>query len=886
MNSQEVLQNFFGYSEFRQGQEEIISSIIKGENVLVILPTGGGKSLCYQIPALISPGFAIVISPLIALMKDQVDALNKRETVSAFINSSLNFGEVEKVLNSLAHGSIKILYLSPEKISNKNFAERLKSLKPTNLFVDEAHCISEWGHNFRPSYRKIREFVEFIEVRNVSAFTATATEDVRKDIIEQLGLANPKVFVRGFERDNFHLNVIHTPHKKEKAAEILKGNNEPAIIYTSTRKYAEEVCDFLRSSRIDSSYYHAGLTSELRRIIQDDFLSGRVKVIAATNAFGMGIDKSDIRTIIHFNIPGTIENYYQEIGRAGRDGKNSNIFLLYDERDRQIQEYFIASSNPTRQQIEDVYQMICDAGKVALGRVPDKSIQLDKNFFSLLNLKKINQGLCDSATTILEESNYIRRNSDYENNHYGLFLLEPNRLNQYAKNFTDAELKDLIFLLAREYGSKLFNSRTQLNLKKLSQLLEISEHSVIEQLQTLNRAGIFSYEQPLLFPSVKLTAPRVEAKYIKLDLERTRRLTQHAKEKLEKMIGYAFADVCRFRYILEYFGQFDGNYKCKKCDVCTGSILTSKTTLHYIEELILNTIHESDTPIKKKDVVQILTGKTDLPSLRNFLTFASCTHFKKDEIENSILSLQNKGLLLNLKDVLSLPEKGAEHFLFVKKETLPMKPGGKYEEELKLFNLLRQIRKEAAEKFSQPANLICPDEVLREIVKINPKTHSGLLSVKGFNQRMFNKVGEEFLNAITETYSRVDFPKGNIRTSPREKLSGKSFAQSKSSANKPGEKNIPDNILKVLELVQKKYSLADISKLTKLPESIVSTQIETLIEMEPQLEIDFLFEKKELNEINKKIDEGITDLRMLREELDNKISYAKLRIAAAKRRVS
>lgn len=862
MNPKDILKKFFGHPEFRPAQAEIVSAILNDENVLTILPTGGGKSICYQIPALMSARFSIVISPLIALMKDQVDSINRIETVAAFINSSLDLRDTEKVMQSLAGGSIKILYVSPEKLSNRYFAERLKSLQPSYLFVDEAHCISEWGHNFRPSYRKIREFVEFLGITNVSSFTATATEDVRKDIIDQLGLKDVKVFVRGFERENFHLNVIHTPRKKEKIAELLKLMKQPAIIYTATRKSAEEVTEFLRSNRIDCTYYHAGLSSEVRRMVQDDFLTGRIRVIAATNAFGMGIDKSDIRIIIHFNITGTIENYYQEIGRAGRDGKDASIYLLYDERDRQIQEYFISSSRPTRQQIEEVYQLICDCGKIAIGNLSGKEIPLDKNFLSLLGSKKINQGLVNASIKILEESGYIRRRSDFENNHYGQFLLDPKRLNQFTKSFTDAELKDLILLLARENGSKIFQSKVQLSIKKLSHLLDISEETIIELLQTLNRAGIFQYEQPSLFPSVKLLSPRVDAKQIQLNLERTRKLADHAKEKLDKMIGYAFTDKCRFRYILEYFGQFNTNYKCGKCDVCTGSVKSSKVTLEYLEEIILQTIHESSTPIKKKNLIQILTGKTDLPSLKKFSTFNSCTHFSKDEIDNSINSLVNSNMLINSKEILSLSSNGTDNFTFIEDDLPRVAADNKYEEDLKLFNLLRQIRKEAADKFGQQAPLICTDEVLREIVQIKPVTHSELLNVNGFNQRMFNKIGEEFLSVL------------------------KTLSDSKTFNAKLKQRNIPENILKVLELVQKKYSLYDISSFTKLPESIVSTQIETLIELQPALEVDFLFEKNELKEINKKIDDGILDLKSLREAFDKKISYAKLRIAVAKRRVS
>jgi len=862
ITAKDILLKFFGYSEFRPGQLEIISSILNEENILAILPTGAGKSLCYQIPALMSKTFAIVVSPLIALMKDQVDALNARENISAFINSSSDPRESDKVISGLTSGKIKILYVSPEKLTNSNFAERMKSLKPSYLFVDEAHCISEWGHNFRPSYRKIKKFISFTGVKNISAFTATATEDVRTDIVKQLELNNPRIFVRGFERDNLCLNVLHTTHKKEKCVDILKGKNQPAIIYTSTRKSTEEVADFLRLNKIDAVYYHAGLTSELRRMIQDDFLSGRKNTIVSTNAFGMGIDKSDVRTIIHYNLPGTIENYYQEIGRAGRDGKESDIFLLYDEKDKLIQQYFISSANPSRFQIENVYDTLYNCGNVALGSMPHKDISLDANFFSLLEQKGMNHGLIDSSLRVLEESGYLKFKSDLENKHFVQFLLEPTRLNSFLKNFTDNEAKDVILFLAREYGSIVFNSKVKINIQKLCDVLELSNHEIIIQLERLSSIGIVAYEKPLLFPAVSLMQNRALANEILLDMNRVESIAQHSKMKLERIIHYANTDNCRFKYLLEYFGQQDDNYKCNKCDRCRGYSEVGKITLEYLEEIILQTIHEAKLPIKKKNVLEIVSGKTDLSSLKKFSTFGSGVHFKKDEIEKSLGNLERAGLITILNNVLTLSEKGIEQFSVLEELDQPVGSNKEYENDLKLFNFLRQIRKEAAERFNQKPNLICPDEVMRTITKLKPSSPSELLNISGFNNRMFNKIGEDFLNTLKE------------------------FKTSENLSKKLQNKNLPDNINQVLELVQKKYSLQDIASLTKLPEAIVSTQIETLIEAIPDLEIDSLFEKNELKLIYEKIDFGLTDLKGLRESLNNTISFAKLRIAVAKKRVS
>lgn len=856
-----ILNKFFGYTEFRTSQEEIINSIIEGQNVLAILPTGGGKSICYQIPSLMSKTFGIVISPLIALMKDQVDSINSQQPIAAFINSTLDYRETEKVLENFRNGKFKLLYLSPEKLNNQSFIERIKSLNPEYVFVDEAHCISEWGHNFRPGYRKIKSFIDYVEIKKVAAFTATATSDVRKDIIDQLGLASPKIIVRGFERANFHLHVFQTPRKKEKLVEILSMNPGCRIIYAATRKLTEEIAEHLRSYSIDAVYYHAGLTAELRRLIQDDFISGRVQTIVATNAFGMGIDKSNIRSIIHFNMPGTIENYYQEIGRAGRDGNESNIFLLYDEKDKIIQQFFINTSFPTREQIEIVYDALCNRSSVALGTRPDEAILLDKNFYSLVQPKKISNGIAESAIRVLEESGYTKGKSPAEHKHFCKFLLEPSKLSLYVKFFADNEMKDLVVLISREYGGNIFSQKTSLSIHNLARTLDTTTDEIIDQLETLSRAGILEYERPTFEPSVYLTTERVKAADLKLNLDKTKNILEHSKLKLEKMIGYVFSEECRFKYILEYFGQTTTDYKCGKCDRCSGSSGLKQNTLDYLEEIILQTVHEAKIPLKKKYIVQLLTGKSKHPSIRKFSTYGTCIHFKNDEIERAIDSLIHSKMLLGANDTIVLAHAAIEEYASPANDEKEVS-NANFENELKLFNLLRQVRKEAAAKFNQPAEIICPDEVLRLITKEKPATHSALLKIKGFNKRILNKVGDEFLNLIRE------------------------FKQSSDLSCLLKNKNLPDQAFKILELVQKKYSLFDIASFTKLPESIVSAQIETLIEMIPGLEINSLFEKKEFEIINKKIDSGITDLKELRTELENKIGYAKLRIALAKKRVT
>ncbi len=857
MTAKEALEQYFGFKDFRPGQQEIISSILEGKNVLAILPTGGGKSICYQIPALISPSFSIVISPLIALMKDQVDSINKRENIAAFVNSSLEFREAEKILQSVSQGQIKLLYLSPEKIDNKQFAERIRFLNPSYIFVDEAHCISEWGHNFRPSYRKIKQFIEFLGIDNISAFTATATNDVRKDILEQLGMKNPKVFVRGFERKNLHLNVVYTKQKKEAVIKLLNKDSLPAIIYTATRKHTEEVNEFLRLNGLDSAYYHAGLAPEMRRIIQDDFINDRVKIVAATNAFGMGIDKSDIRTVIHYDIPGNIENYYQEIGRAGRDGNDSNIFLLYQERDRLIHEFFIKNSFPSKEQIQITYDAICDYGNVALGFIQSE-IPIDKNLLSFLAGKDINRSIAEASIRQLEDSGYITSLSEFRKKHFMQFAVDPEKLNSFLKNFTDNELKDLVLILIKEYGSSIFRHKTLLNITRLSQLLNTDIHEITNELAKLNQSGLIIYEEPSRFPTVDVITPRIRSEELKLNYQKLSQLYNHSIEKLDKMIGYVSADKCRFNYILNYLGEDNKAYKCGKCDVCKGLVYSNGNS-DYFESHILETLVEFDNGIKLKDLFDILTGNSKKDTHRKISTYGSCTHNNKIEFNSALdrLKLFDKIILDN------------GYIKIIKDETLPkhndsdsIENEADYEEGLKLFNLLRQIRKEAAHRFNQPPHMICPDNIVREIAVKRPHSFSEMMDINGFNKRMFNKIGEEFLNAIKES---VD---------------------SSSLNKKLRHKKIPDNIKQVLELAQKKYTLNDIASLTKLPESVVSIQIETLLEIFPELETEHFFDAGEHSKIQAKIDEGVLDIKLLKESLDGKISYAKLRIALAKKRVN
>ncbi|MBA3386241.1 MAG: RecQ family ATP-dependent DNA helicase [Chthoniobacterales bacterium] len=360
MNQREALEKYFGFREFLDAQEEVVSAVINGADALVVMPTGGGKSLCYQLPALLLEGTTVVVSPLIALMKDQVDALQRRGIAATLINSSISPEEQRERIRALARGEFKLVYIAPERFRSRSFLEALGQSTIALFAVDEAHCLSMWGHDFRPDYFRLDRVLETLGRPQVAAFTATATPEVRQDILTHLRLREPREFVAGFARPNLSLLVRQTENESRKYERIqaLLTEHRTGIIYCATRKRAEAVAANLERAKVSSILYHGGMNEEERARAQDAFMEGKRDVVVATNAFGMGIDRSDIRFVAHFDVPGSVEAYYQEAGRAGRDGEPATCELLFNLADTRVQEFFIDGSNPPRAFIAETYEML------------------------------------------------------------------------------------------------------------------------------------------------------------------------------------------------------------------------------------------------------------------------------------------------------------------------------------------------------------------------------------------------------------------------------------------------------------------------------------------------------------------------------------------------
>ncbi len=397
------LQKHFGFDDFREGQREVIGSILQGKDAVVVMPTGSGKSLCYQLPAMVLDGVTLVVSPLIALMKDQVDALRARGLPATFINSSISESEQRARIESLRRREQKLVYIAPERFRSSRFNAALQSI-PVSLFaVDEAHCISTWGHDFRPDYLRLRSVIGSLGRVQTLALTATATPYVRSDIIQQLGLKEPQTFVSGFDRPNLSIEVVHTEKERQKITHISRlAKRQPGsgIIYTTTRKAVEQVGAKLQTAGLSVSTYHAGMPDSVRIKAQDSFMSGRTQMIVATNAFGMGIDKPDIRFVVHYQMPGSIEAYYQEIGRAGRDGLPSTCVLLFNYADKNTHDFFIEGSYPDFKVIKEVYDTLA---VTKLRRIELSTAEIASR------ISTGNEMAVQSALYVLERAGHIQR---------------------------------------------------------------------------------------------------------------------------------------------------------------------------------------------------------------------------------------------------------------------------------------------------------------------------------------------------------------------------------------------------------------------------------------------------------------------------------------------
>jgi ATP-dependent DNA helicase RecQ len=618
-NNLQILKQYWGYDTFRPLQKEIIEATLSRQDVLALLPTGGGKSICFQVPALCMEGICIVITPLIALMRDQVEQLKRRDIKAVAIHSGLNAREIDILLDNCVNDpSIKFLYLSPERLKSDLLIERIKKMNVCLLAVDEAHCISQWGYDFRPAYLEISEFRKLIPSVAVIALTATATPDVKKDIQEKLNFKNGQVFVKSFARANLSYSCFEEEDKIKKLIEVLTNVKGSSIVYVRSRKNTKEIADLLKKKQISASAYHAGMSTNDRNNIQDLWIKNKIRVMVSTNAFGMGIDKPDVRTVIHLTPPESLEAYYQEAGRAGRDEQKAYAVLLFSKQELEELQLRINQKYPPVELIKKTYQSLANYFKIAVGS--SLLAAYDFNEEEFYNIYKLPKKETFYALKRLEIEGFIQLNEGYH---------KPSRLhipvnNTFLYDFQLAhpELDKLIKSILRIYGGELFHTFLEISEQKIAAQAEINTAEVRKKIQHLQSLSLFLYEPAHSAPQIVFTTFRYDAAKLPLNLSAINLRKEEETKKVQYIVQYASQNRrCRSLMLQEYFGE-QSDIECGVCDICSkkkkleqnlDNVGISKKLL----ELISAGIHQIDLLVAKKElgpkdnILKILQQLTD-----------------------------------------------------------------------------------------------------------------------------------------------------------------------------------------------------------------------------------------------------------------------------------
>lgn len=616
----EILKKYWGYERFRPLQQDIINSVLKGHDTLALMPTGGGKSICFQVPALVKEGLCLVISPLIALMKDQVLNLKKKGIPALSIYSGMNFPEVRKTLQNATYGNFKFLYVSPERLETDLFLEYLP-LIPVNLIaVDEAHCISQWGYDFRPPYLRIAALREHLPRIPFLALTASATPEVQKDIVEKLGFGpDQECFHQSFERANLSYSAFHLSSRQNKLIEILRKVPGSGIVYCKSRKRTKEIAGLLKLNGIIADHYHAGLSNEERNKRQEDWINNKTRVIACTNAFGMGIDKPDVRTVIHYDVPDALENYYQEAGRAGRDEKKAYAVLFYNDTELNDLQKQSEIRFPVKEKIRSVYAALCNYFQLPSGCGEGLSYDFDINSF----VKRFKQEVftVNSVLKILEQEELISYSEQFFSPSTVEFSIMKSDLEQFEISYP--HYNEVIKGLLRFYEG-IFDYQASINEAQLAKFIAIKEEDLVALLHQIQKMAIIKYTPQKEKPQILFLKNRVNAADLVINEKRLLKRKQAFETRLSAMTGYVTnQNRCRSEMIADYFND----KSVKPCGICDNCLAIKKLAISNEE---YNAI--------KDGVKKVISTKA--VSLKQLLQELSS--FKQDKIMKTMTFLQEE----------------------------------------------------------------------------------------------------------------------------------------------------------------------------------------------------------------------------------------------------
>ncbi|MDH7514316.1 MAG: RecQ family ATP-dependent DNA helicase [Bacteroidota bacterium] len=875
-DAREILRKYFGYEDFRPGQDEIIRSVLDGRDTLAVMPTGGGKSICYQIPALLLEGLTIVVSPLISLMHDQVESLLRAGIRATFVNSMLDFRDALERMEKAQRGVYRLIYVAPERFESPAFLERMRGIHVGLFAVDEAHCISEWGHDFRPSYLKLRTAIELFGRPQVVALTATATPDVREDIVRQLGLRQPHIIVRGFNRENLVFRVRTKVSKREEIFAACR-SNLTGIVYTGTRNTAEELAALLQSRAIKAEAYHAGLEDIRRKEVQNRFMEGDTRVIVATTAFGMGIDKPDVRFVIHHDMPGTIEQYYQEAGRAGRDGGESICTILYNPGDRALPEFFIRQNYPDRALVKTVYSHLHNVAGTQIGG----------RFRGLLNLNEqsiaarignVGEAAVRGALDVLERSGYIRRYDARYVQASLRFLLDPESMRRWLVDTAPETLAPVAVALLRAVGAEAFHYPVVVSLPEIAEKAFRSEDQILTGVRELHTLRIVDFRSGTTQGGIALLGERVPSRDLAVDFSALEERMRRQQRKLHAVEHYLQSSECRRNVILEYFQEDDVRGVCGKCDNCTHSTVSlsgedSGDLFDRCAGKILQCIAELDGKFGAHAIVDVLRGSNSRRvsqfKLHEVPSYGSCHEEDRSDLFGVIETMLGMGWIRKTtgpRGTLRVTELGKAKLGrdISPLDLPPLKEAiaGGAKDRL-LYETLRAVRRRVAADLILPSHALLPDSVLVNIANALPKTDEELLRVEGVGPITVKRVGKQFLAAI------------------REYLHERELAE---TASRTGDalKDLSPSLRAILDLCIQGLSIPEIAKRRGLTEGTVSQHVSELIERGILRDIDTLVPPVRQEKIRSAcVRCGRSDLKKIKAMLGDEMTYAEIRIVLA-----